>query len=248
MSDQHIGFPLILASDGRQLDYDAKLEEYRSILKREKMGKQEWRSDLIDGPDGWMSPRMFDLLEMNADVTSEDDFLDDGHYEKFIPYDVLSRIQCSKHKFLAGLIHVIGKISETMRSARSPTVENVLKRIYGNYEKWEYRGEAKAYLGNGGRVEYAIDALLEIAEVSIDDGEFEQMLEDRDDGSHELPHTPFDEDYDLVRIMCMDRRCFESVEHCLVPLLAASTDFTGSYSDDYEDACDYGCSNSDDDW
>jgi len=40
----------------------------------------------------------------------------------------------------------------------------------------------------------------------VDDGVFDEIMEL---SSNELPVTPFDEDYDLVCIIFMDRRCFE---------------------------------------
>lgn len=85
-------------------------------------------------------------------------------------------------------------------------MEKIKQKIFGYYEECEYRGPAETYFKNGGAVEHALDAVLQLAKIYVDDGCFEEMLED--DCSTEFVETPFDEDYDLVLIMCLDRECF----------------------------------------
>jgi hypothetical protein len=143
---------------------------------------------------------MHELLVTTAEVASDDCHNDDGHYDQFIPHSA------SRH--VSGFLYIVGKIAETMRSGNLPTTENVRAKVYGGYESWEYRGPAKRYLESGGRVEHAFDGLLRMAQVSVEDGEFDEMLASRQEEA--FPVTPFDEDFDLIRIICLGRKCFNA--------------------------------------
>ena len=163
--DNNNDVPFILDSQRRVLEYDENLSQYRATLKRCSSKKRgSWRLALIDGPRG------LELLQVSAEVASDDDSHDDDGYDNnFIPHAAL--------RHMSGFLYVVGKITETTRSGRLPTTENVTAEVYGGYESWEYRGPAKKYFENGGRVEHAIDALLRTAQVSVEDGEFYEILE-----------------------------------------------------------------------
>lgn len=191
--------PPILGEDSYPVDYDGKLAEYRAKLKE----GDEWRSHLSSD---WLSPRMRALIQATAEINGEDPYIHEDS-SCVPPSYVMSRIQCSRGTFLCAWQHVLMKIGETFGCRKNPNVEQICQKIMGHYEEWEYRGPAKAYFDNGGRIEHALDAVLKMAAVRLGDEGWDEILEFR---QKPLVKTPFDEDFDLVRIMCFDRTCFET--------------------------------------
>lgn len=70
-------FPIIYDAEDDVLFYDLKMDEYRKTLESCPRDKG-WRTELLDGPDGWVSPRMCELLIMTANYNHDDCCLSDS--------------------------------------------------------------------------------------------------------------------------------------------------------------------------
>jgi hypothetical protein len=205
------GFPLIFGADNSHLNYDCKLAEYRSKLKKGGFSRRHLR-------DGWLSPRMAKLIKTVAHSKAVYPFRHED-LGSYLPEHIWSHLQCSRSSFLRGVQHVLAKIGDTLEANKIPTIENVKEQVFGCDEIWEYYGPAKVYFDNGGRIEFVIDAVLRLSKTSKERGEFDEILQHENkykgyanDEQYVdvLPTSPFDQDYDLIRIMCLDRRCFEA--------------------------------------
>lgn len=177
--------PSIYDDNWDGLCYDSILKEYRKTLRSCPKDKG-WRTELVNGPDGWLSPRMSELLIITADSSSDDNFLDES-----------SLIFGSAKRYLSSFREVLYAIARSVETG-SLTTSSISARIG--------RG-AKKYLENGGSIEAALDFVLRAAKISLDDGEFDEIIED-DEETRNLPVTPLDDNFDLVRIMSMNKRCF----------------------------------------
>ena len=91
---------------------------------------------------------------------------------------------------------VFYKIAEILRRGQVPTVQRVKDNFTRNYNR-----NYEIFIEKGGRVEYAIDALLDIS--ARDDGwESDGSSSEIEDA---LPSTPLDGQFDIVHFMCIDR-------------------------------------------
>ena len=181
-------FPIIYDAEDDVLLYDLKMKEYRETMESCPRDKG-WRTELLDGPDGWVSPRMCELLIMTADISHDDDDLCDS-----------SLLPSSAESNIGGFQQVLYVIARCAESGPL-TIKRISSRIERDYE-------TKEYLNDGGTIEESLDFVLRAAKISLDDGMFDELIEE---DKANLPVTPLDEDFDLVRIMAMDKRCFTNV-------------------------------------
>lgn len=112
------------------------------------------------------------VIKDTAIIQGEEQYLDNGFYNQIIPHQVRGR--CSMRDAVRGLQTLFMTIGEAYRTKKNPTPEVILRMLYGNYEQWEYRGPAKAYLDAGGTVEDALVAVCGMAQGSIGDGVFDE--------------------------------------------------------------------------
>jgi hypothetical protein len=85
----------------------------------------------------------------------------------------MSNIRCSREYFVKGWRHLFSCIGDSFSCYKNPTVERIKKKIFGHYEEWEYRGPAMTYFEKGGNIEDAIDFVLKMAKISVEDGVFD---------------------------------------------------------------------------
>lgn len=111
-------------------------------------------------------------------------------------FSLASSAECNIGGFQQAL-YAIARCAES----GPPTTKRISSRIERDYGIQEY-------LNDGGTVEEALDFVLRAAKVSLDDGIFDELIEEE---KANLPVTPLDEDFDLVRVMAMDNRCFTNV-------------------------------------
>lgn len=190
-------YPRIVGEDGSPLNYDEKLAEFRLKVQNEQ------RPELLDG--GWLSPRMRDLMIRTLEVTyDEESFGDDFNWSLIPDEELCEKIQAYDRRRMKSFKTVLKQILETFRYTPAPTSDKVLKRIRNRWgSEREFCNPTKLFFDDGGRIENVIDITLRLAKLSM-----ENFWVDEDEPEEQLPVTLFDEDYDLVRIMCFDCRCF----------------------------------------
>ena len=173
--------------------------------------------------DGWLSPRMMKIFEITADLTMSSVKDSNTEFEKFeptsletcysmffgiprmdyVPYKIISQRNPNGlyKSFQDGWGIVWEAIASLLHKKRAPTITRVEQEIYNikaDIRKWNY------FLEKGGRVVYAIDALISITRkvcVSGDDG---WVYEDYKDEMEEFPNSLLDEAFDVARIKCLE--------------------------------------------
>ena len=146
----------------------------------------------MDGPNGWLSQRMEALLVATAEAAEKDPWLEDC--------SIMAAAATKSPEDYSGIRRCCEGIVDLLREGQHPTCELLLERLQGS-------PSAEAFFEGGGRPERVLDAILTLAQISVDNGEFDEVAAHR-----RLPVTPFDVDYDLVRVMCMDRAYFIGAE------------------------------------
>jgi hypothetical protein len=163
---------------------------------------QSLRTHLIEG---WLSPRMREMLKITAEIQG-DQLLHEGdldEIELFIPTEMRQRDQ--PKYFITGLQIVFETVARLVGAGRVPTVD----RIKSSASLQSTRGthDFTRMLEAGGRVEFALDALFYIdeylAEKVLVNGDCGWEYEVFKDQIEAHPSTPFDGSFDIF--MCVDR-------------------------------------------
>jgi len=170
--------------------------------------------------DGWLSPRMLRMLEMTAAMIWDSingpftdsrlknyaptslpicfDMCDGIEYIQYIPFVEISKKNPDGlyKSFEDGWGIVWEAIASLLHTQRAPTLTRVEQEIYNigaDLRKWSHFAE------KGGKIEYALDALLDVARNLHLDGWFEN---DSDDDA--LPDSPLDGAFDVARVKCLE--------------------------------------------
>jgi hypothetical protein len=159
------------------------------------------QSSLIDG---WLSPRMRELLLITAEINSDEimDFArEEKHRMSYIPLEiVLQGTNASSKKFNDGWGAIFCCIADLLRKGMAPTCSRIndafARQANENYQ---------FFIEKGGRVEYALDAILDITENVYKDGDDGYEYETFEDDVEALPSTPLDWQFDVARFMCFER-------------------------------------------
>lgn len=183
--------------------------------------------------EGWLSPRMRELLLTTAEIESGS-FLDQQDIEfqrgrpvpisqccgffgirrvDYIPPHVFEHPinQGGLYKsFHDGWGMCIQAIAHLLRSGHVPSVQNVHRVLSTNSAllvfglDFDYR-KVQHFLDKGGKTEYAVDAVLNITQNVVVDGDDGWEYVMFADDIEALPATPLDTDFDVARIMCINQ-------------------------------------------
>lgn len=178
--------------------------------------------------DGWMSPRMLLALSKSADTTYSS--LDSLHVEfrfeengptpfstccsrfggidhiNYIPPDILRAKNPNGlyESFAIGWRMVWVAIVSLLEMGLVPTksrVEEEIQRLCRqNVRNFDWRSWSRHFLDKGGKIEYALDALLVQTSNVISKGDDGWEYYDCEDEFEALCKTPFDESFDLARV------------------------------------------------
>lgn len=171
--------------------------------------------------DGWLSPRMMYMLECTAESVSTclgdiDIFtkfrptplakcccLWSGiHRIDYIPTEVLQRNSQGLYKSFADGWEIAWRaILQLIMRKEAPTtsrVQNEICRMNCDLRKWSH------FVEKGGKIEYAIDALLDITKNVVINGDDGWEYCDYKEKIEALPATPFDKSFDLAKVKCLE--------------------------------------------
>mmetsp|Transcript_8742 Transcript_8742/g.24433 ORF Transcript_8742/g.24433 Transcript_8742/m.24433 type:complete len:636 (-) Transcript_8742:51-1958(-) len=170
--------------------------------------------------EGWMSPRMRECLITTAALESDmfgvdritlrardpltlQDLCGNVNLIEYIPLGALqsNRPPIFGSFFRDGYEMIFRTICRILRSREIPTVRRVKEAASRcDRQKLEHFEE------RGGRVEFALDAVLDITEEAVSEGDDARWEYDPfADNIAALPATPLDAMFDLARFMCFDR-------------------------------------------
>jgi len=123
--------------------------------------------------DGWMSPRMLLPLRTTAELEASDvlEQADWGfHRSAYIPLDVLSKFETDMDRVRMAWANIWKVVALHLQRGMTPTakrVRSVMEAIKSTIAANNYQ----AFLQHGGKVEYAIDALIQITRIVVMDGD-----------------------------------------------------------------------------
>jgi len=197
----------------REVDVIPKFETAKALMTSEQ------RSSLIEG---WMPPRMYECLlltcdheEPKADIaaglytrnqpTPLDDVCRSDEFSRieYIPMSVLKSDSRGIFKsFHDAWKMIVAAIWAILKRREVPTVNRIEQELHtGLYDLRKIRH----YKDKGGKVEFALDAVLKVTENVFKDGDdgWEYCYCEEEIEAH-IP-TPLDEMYDVARCMCINR-------------------------------------------
>jgi hypothetical protein len=141
--------------------------------------------------EGWLSPRMHNHLLSTAE--QESDALFDGHATfSYIPCSLNHCLK--KTSFLKGYRACMTTIADVLRRGMVPTVERVTR--YSHRSR-----QIQDYLQQGGKIEYALDAIFQMVAVAFNDND---LYEEEDEDFQELPETVLDDEFELASVQCIN--------------------------------------------
>jgi hypothetical protein len=181
----------------RLIDVFPKFECIKALMPHSE------RNRLIEG---WMSPRMYEVLRITAELELDSciEYAPDSitNRVQYIPLSVVQQ-RTDKSNFREGWGLVWREICAILHERSVPTVQRVKDRI--NRLEGSERNKYESFLRQGGRVEYAVDALVKISENVVKNGDDGYEYGTFQDQIEALPPTAFDKDFDLAWIMCITR-------------------------------------------
>jgi hypothetical protein len=144
------------------------------------------------------------LLLITAEVNG-DEIMDVMREEtlcmRYIPLEiVLQGRTVSSKMFNDGWGAIFCCVAELLRRGMAPTC-NRIKDTFARQANKNYR----FFIEKGGRIEYALDAILGITENVYNDGDDGYEYETFEDDIEALPSTPLDWQFDIARFMCFER-------------------------------------------
>jgi hypothetical protein len=160
---------------------------------------QSLRSHLIEGR---LSPRMREMLKITADVVG-DQLLHEGEIysiERFIPTEL--RQEDLPAYFITGLGIVFETVARLLEAGRVPTVDRIKSSALQSTSGTHH---FTRMLEAGGKVEFALDALFNITEKVLVDGDCGWEYEDFKEQIEAHPSTPLDGSFDIAFFMCVNR-------------------------------------------
>jgi hypothetical protein len=172
-------------------------------------GKQQDPRKLLK--DGWMSPRMRAILNLTAEMETNDALSEEEEgirRARYIPTPVL--VQMSDYESFKGGWGLIWIVMHNMlNGGQVPTVtriQSVLARATkfdGIYNRQSY----ESFLAQGGKIEFALDALITISHnvMHVFDDGWEYVGKLQEDVELQPAMPGLDDDFDLAWIMCIPR-------------------------------------------
>ena len=185
---------------------------------------QAMRASLLDG---WMSPRMLKMLSITADM--EEAMFSDGDMLGFVKFQPKPLSECCSvfgisridyipasvlkqyssggiyKSFYDGWSNIWSVMRMILNDGRAPTVQRIEEYLHsGRVFSFDHR-KHQHFLSKGGRIEFAIDALIGVTRnvaVSGDDGWEYHMFQDEIES---LPATPLDKAFDVAWFFCISR-------------------------------------------
>lgn len=136
----------------------------------------------------FLSPRMVYQLLRTAEIEM-DCFSDAAGNLSYIPNALFKR-RGNDEAFLDGYKDCYKAIIRCLRQGKAPTVDRLRKCPLESI---------RLYLELGGKIEYAIDAIIDLALV-----EYEDSLLEEDPDFLDLPETVLDDAFEIVKAMCID--------------------------------------------
>jgi hypothetical protein len=139
--------------------------------------------------EGWLSPRMRELLKITAEIEG-DQLLQEGDFyeiEPFIPTEMKQRD--FPEDFIDGLGIVFETIARLLEAGRVPTVDRIQRSALQSTSGAHH---FKRMLEAGGKVEFALDALFNITEKLLVAGDCGWEYEDFKEQIKAHPSTPLD--------------------------------------------------------
>jgi hypothetical protein len=160
---------------------------------------QSLRSHLIEG---WLSPRMREMLKITAEIEG-DQLLQEGDFysvEPFIPTEIKQKA-LSKY-FIDGFGIVFETVARLLEAGRVPTVDRIKRNAL---QSTSGAHNFKRMLEAGGKVEFALDALFNITEKVLIDGDCGWEYESFREQIEAHPSTPLDGSFDIAFFMCINQ-------------------------------------------
>lgn len=199
----------------REVDVLPRFETAKALMTPEQ------RRSLIEG---WLPPRMYECLDTTAahegdagEMWGVDIFTrhqptplvavcKSGEFSRieYIPMSVLASDPRGLFKsFHDAWRMLFAAIWEILRRREVPTVVRIDQELHSS-DAYDLR-KIQHYKDKGGKIEFALDAVLKVTENVVKDGDdgweygmFEEEIEAHDP-------TPLDEMYDVARFMCFNR-------------------------------------------
>jgi hypothetical protein len=149
------------------------------------------------------------------------------------PWEVTNRVRYIPHKHVAsigvdgnksnamallnGMKLIWSTLFQLLHRNEAPTVQNVVNFISTcifwdlNLKPANHQETLSSFIGQGGKIEFIIDAMLDIAEerncvetTSDDNGDAQQQRQQQEEIAS-LPPSPLDDMFDIARFMCISR-------------------------------------------
>jgi hypothetical protein len=151
--------------------------------------------------EGWLSPRMREMLQITAEIQGDHLFHDFDLNEimLFIPTETRQNLSAY---FSVGVGIVFETVARLLRAGRAPTVDRIKRSALQST-----RGihNFTRMLNAGGKVEFVLDALFYITEKVLVDGDCGWEYETFKDQIEAHPVTPLDGSFDIAFFMCINR-------------------------------------------
>jgi hypothetical protein len=160
---------------------------------------QSLRTHLIEG---WLSPRMREMLKITAEIEG-DQILHEGDLydvEPFIPTAMRQRDLPAY--FATGLGIVFDTAARLLGAGRVPTVDRIKSSAMRSTSGSRH---FTRMLEAGGKVEFALDALFNITEKVLVNGDCGWEYEVFKEQIEAYPSTPLDGSFDIAFFMCVNR-------------------------------------------
>jgi hypothetical protein len=152
--------------------------------------------------EGWLSPRMREMLMITADNDADQllNYGDSKLIERFIPTEIRQRELPAC--FSTGLGIVFEIVARLLEAGRVPTVDHIKSSALQSTRGAQH---FTRMLDAGGKVEFALDALFYITEKVRVDGDYGWQYENYRDQIEAFPSTPLDGSFDIAFFMCVNR-------------------------------------------
>jgi hypothetical protein len=199
----------------REIDIVPRLQCLAALMP------EPMRSSLVDG---WMSPRMQKILSITAEHESVREYLlEFTAYRptplaecynfgiarmEYIPYSAISHNQSGLYEsFAKGWRQLFETMRRILSDGKTPTVRRIQEYIQeyvqlGVFHSADIRYHSH-FLQKGGRIEFAVDALIAISQNVAVDGDDGWEYGTFQDDIETLPANAMDNAFDVARFKCM---------------------------------------------
>jgi len=155
--------------------------------------------------DGWMLPRMLLPLRTAAELEASNVLkqADWGFHRKAcIPLDVLSEFETDMDCGRMAWANIWKVVALHLQRGMTPAAKRV-RSVMEAIKSVIAANDHQAFLQHGGKVEHAIDALIQITHIVVMDGDERYECKMTEAEMEKLPSTLFDKDFDLAWVACI---------------------------------------------